>query len=198
MVLGRAGLPTPHNLIVLTEDRSEADDAALDLRVSDAERQAVVDLLRHQTSAGRLTLSEFEERLDEVYRARTGRELRLPLRELPVEPPQFPLAVARPGRSPEDISDDELRRRYRLRMRNDLAGFMIPNFVCNAIWLMGDGGYWWPGWVLMGTGAGVIGSLFRGFDPEKERAALAAERRTQAMAEIEARHSGQDSTSRDD
>ena len=39
------------------------------VRVSDEERQAVVDVLREQTAAGRLTLSEFEERLDEVLAA---------------------------------------------------------------------------------------------------------------------------------
>ena len=154
------------------------------IRVSDAERQAVVDVLREQTAAGRLTLAEFEERLDEVYRSKTDIELRDALRELPVHPPA-PLANARPA--PDDVSDSELRQRYRVRLRNDLAGFVVPNFVCNLIWALGDHGYWWPGWVLLGTGVGMLRTAIGGFDPEKERAKLVAERRERAMKEIEGR-----------
>jgi hypothetical protein len=86
------------------------------------------------------------------------------------------------------IAEGDLRRRYRLRLRNEAAGLFVPNFVCNFIWLMTGAGYWWPGWVLMGTSIGLISTLVRGFDPEKERAALAARRRKQATAEIEGRH----------
>ena len=53
------------------------------VRVSDAEREAVVGMLRRHTGDGRLTLEEFEERVDEVFRARTGDDLRAALRELP-------------------------------------------------------------------------------------------------------------------
>lgn len=164
----------------------EPDQGALEIRVSDAEREVVVDLLRRQASAGRLTLGEFEERLEEVYGSRTRRDLERALRELPVEPP--PALSGPAGRSSGGITDADLRRRYRLRVRKDLAEFVAPNFVCNTIWFMGDMGYWWPGWVLLGTGVGLITTAIRGFDPEKERSALAAERRKQRMAEIEARH----------
>ena len=172
-------------------DAVDPDDGSLDLRVSDAERNEVVDLLRRQTSAGRLTLGEFEDRLEEVYGARTRRELERALRELPVEPP----ALA-PGERDDSragaISDADLRGRYRVRLRKELADFVAPNFVCNMIWFIGDGSYWWPGWVLMGTGVGLVATLVRGFDAEKERTALAAERRRQSMVEIEARHSRDD------
>ena len=154
------------------------DDPSGQVRVSDAERQAIVDLLREQTTAGRLTLGEFEERLDEVYRARTASDLRQALRELPVEPDPEP-AGART--SP---SEDELRGRYRRRIRNDLAGFAVPNFICNFIWMMGDAEYWWPGWVLMGTGVGVMTTLVKGFDPDRERQALEAEQRAKAIEQI--------------
>jgi hypothetical protein len=177
------------------ERPDDGDDGMLDVRVSDRERDDVVDVLREQAGIGRLTLGEFEERLDEVYSAKTRRDLRQALRELPVEPLLPAVTAPSGGSSPEvredDLSDSALRRRYRARMRNDLSGFLVPNFVCNMIWIMGDAGYWWPGWVLLGTGAGIIGTLARGFDPEKERAALLAERRKAAMAEIEARHVGE-------
>ena len=57
-----------------------------DLRVSDADRQVVVDNLRRHTTEGRLTLEEFEERVDEALRARTDAELRVAMRELPSSP----------------------------------------------------------------------------------------------------------------
>jgi hypothetical protein len=54
-----------------------------DLRVSDAERNKVVEVLKKHTADGRLTLDEFEARVEETLSARTGSELRATLRELP-------------------------------------------------------------------------------------------------------------------
>jgi hypothetical protein len=152
------------------------------IRVSDAERQAVADVLREQASAGRLTLAEFEERLDEVYGSKTDQDLRAALRELPVEPPA---PLVNRGPAADEVTDADLRERYRVRMRKELSGFVVPNFLCNVIWYLGDHGYWWPGWVLAATGAGLLGTIISGFDREKERARLVAERRALAMDDIE-------------
>lgn len=72
--------------------------------VSDAERQAVVDDLRQHTADGRLTLDEFEQRVEEALQARTAGDLRRATRELPsLHPapssrgrrtPRFPVAPA--------------------------------------------------------------------------------------------------------
>jgi hypothetical protein len=53
-------------------------------RVSDAERSRVIELLKQHTADGRLTLDEFEGRVDETLAARTGSDLRTVLRDLPV------------------------------------------------------------------------------------------------------------------
>jgi class 3 adenylate cyclase len=53
------------------------------VRIGDAERQAVVDLLRRHTGEGRLTLDEFAERTGEVYAAVTREELDAVLADLP-------------------------------------------------------------------------------------------------------------------
>jgi hypothetical protein len=58
-------------------------------RVSDAERNRVIELLKQHTADGRLTLEEFEGRVDETLTARTGSQLRTVLRELPA-PPRAP------------------------------------------------------------------------------------------------------------
>lgn len=67
----------------------------LGVRVSDSDRERTALGLREHCAAGRLTLEELSERLDEAYRARTGAELEATLRELPEEAP------ARPRRSPK-------------------------------------------------------------------------------------------------
>ena len=165
-------------------DHEAQGDAHLELRVSDAERDEIVGILREQTSAGRLTLEEFEQRLDEVYAARTAGALQHVLRELPVQPP--PPTRTGPKRA-EERTDEELRQRWRQRLRADVAGLAMPNVICNAIWVMGEFDRWWPGWVLLGTGMAFVGTIARGFDPDAERAKLAAEERARAMAEIEMR-----------
>jgi hypothetical protein len=62
-----------------------------DVRVSDADRQATIDQLSRHTGDGRLTLEEFEARVDETWQATTHGELQHVLRELPVErvPPRL-------------------------------------------------------------------------------------------------------------
>ena len=166
-------------------DLEPQGDAGLEVRASDAEREEVIGILREQTSAGRLTLAEFEERLGEVYEARTAGALQNVLRELPVQPASPPTASGE--RSADERTDEELRHRWRRRVRAEVAGIAMPNVVCNAIWFMGDFDRLWPGWVLLGTGLGIVNTLARGFDPDAERAKLAAEQRARAMAEIEMR-----------
>lgn len=54
---------------------TQNDDASLQLRASDDERHRVVDLLGEHASAGRITLSELEERVGRAYAATTRAEL---------------------------------------------------------------------------------------------------------------------------
>lgn len=63
--------------------RADRPRTAPDVRVGDAERDETIKALSHHTGAGRLTLEEFEERVDEVLHARTQADLRRALRELP-------------------------------------------------------------------------------------------------------------------
>ncbi|MFB7737904.1 DUF1707 domain-containing protein [Streptomyces sp. NPDC056112] len=61
----------------MTEDLPE-------LRASDADRERVVEHLRDALAEGRLDMTEFEERLEAAYRARTYGELAPLTRDLPV------------------------------------------------------------------------------------------------------------------
>lgn len=90
----------------LRERESFAPDLpAGDLRAGDDDRERASELLRVNAAAGRLTVDELEQRLERVYAARTGRELRAELSDLPAEraprrarsrpvvPVPFPLVV---------------------------------------------------------------------------------------------------------
>jgi hypothetical protein len=109
-------------------------------RASDAERDAVADRLRTAAGEGRLDPDELDERLGKAYAARTHADLEGLTTDLP---PIAPAAL--PPESP--WKSEHFRQR--------LAGFIVPNLVCNAIWLASGAGYWWPVWVLLGTGIGL-------------------------------------------
>ncbi|MGW2044216.1 DUF1707 SHOCT-like domain-containing protein [Streptomyces sp. NPDC001858] len=55
-----------------------------DLRASDADRERVSEVLRDALAEGRLDMAEFEERLEQTYKARTYGELAPITRDLPV------------------------------------------------------------------------------------------------------------------
>ncbi|MFV2021257.1 DUF1707 SHOCT-like domain-containing protein [Micromonospora sp. LOL_023] len=57
-----------------------------DLRASDADREQVVHCLERHTSAGRLSLDEYADRVEQALRARTQGELAMVLADLPAEP----------------------------------------------------------------------------------------------------------------
>ncbi|MER7794254.1 DUF1707 domain-containing protein [Streptomyces sp. NPDC097640] len=67
--------------------------AGLEMRASDAERERIAEVLREAVAEGRLTMEEFDERLDAAYRARTHGELEPLVRDLPV-----------PGRPAADLA----------------------------------------------------------------------------------------------
>jgi Domain of unknown function (DUF1707) len=73
-----------------------------DLRVSQAERDEVVKVLAGHFADGRLTVEEYEERVETALAARTGRDLEPLLEDLPA--PDRPAAPARIRRRREPRS----------------------------------------------------------------------------------------------
>ncbi len=114
-------------------------------RASDAEREAAADVLRTAASEGRLDTDELDERVGQVYAARTRGELATLTHDLPA--PSTPAAPPEPAWKGEAV-------------RQRLASFIIANLVCNAVWLAtGSHGDWWPKWVLLGTGIALVVAL---------------------------------------
>ena len=70
------------------------------IRVGDADRDATATQLREHYAAGRLTLDELNERLEQTFTARTGTDLNAVMRDLP----SLDGAWARAGRPAADSS----------------------------------------------------------------------------------------------
>ena len=123
-----------------------------DLRISDADREREAAVLREHYAAGRLDSSEFEERLQAVYGARTEGELNSLRSDLPALPPKPPTTA-------------ELVRRAvtsNAMARNVATG--VGAFVaCTGIWaLTSANGEFWPKYVLVFTLVTVVRGGRRG------------------------------------
>lgn len=66
--------------------RSRADAQSLDWRVTDAQRDRVLDYLGQAYADGRITISEFEKRMEDALASRTRRELNQTLSGLATVP----------------------------------------------------------------------------------------------------------------
>jgi hypothetical protein len=73
-------------------DTATRDYPAGDIRVSDADRDRALSELSEHFQAGRLTADELDERSGQVLRARTGKELRALLADLPRKEAPGPVA----------------------------------------------------------------------------------------------------------
>ena len=106
---------------------------APDLLVSDADRARVAGELRGHYETGRLTLQEFQDRLDEVHAARTEGQLEQVLRQLP--PAKLPSV------NPRDT-----------RWRSLALQYALVNLIAVLVWVFGGAnGDFWPRWVLLVT-----------------------------------------------
>jgi hypothetical protein len=65
---------------------SDSPDSLPEPRASDADREQVVEMLRHAASDGQLTVDELEQRVPSAYAARTRGELQRLTADLSVEP----------------------------------------------------------------------------------------------------------------
>jgi hypothetical protein len=77
----------------------EPHDAAR-MRISDADRHQVSEVLRQAAGEGRIDLEELEERLEATYQAKTYADLVPITVDLPVQPAHAEAAVPRPASAP--------------------------------------------------------------------------------------------------
>jgi hypothetical protein len=133
---------------------------APDLLVTDADRARVAGELRGHFETGRLTLEEFQERLDEAHTARTESQLQHALRQLP--------SAKLPSVRPRDR-----------RWRSLALQYAVVNLAAILVWLFGGAhGDFWPKWVLVAT---LIMFTRRAFGPPRGRPPLPPGRNTRRM-----------------
>lgn len=57
----------------------------------------------------------------------------------------------------------------RLKLKQDfkgmVAGGALAVLVCFVVWLLGDGGYFWPIWVILGVGIAVVVQGWKAYGP---------------------------------
>jgi len=121
------------------------------MRASDRDRAVVHDLLAAAYAEGRLDREELDERTGAVTAAKTYAELLPPIRDLTVDAAPVPLT-----RMPSGDLERQARLYYGEKLREAFFGFLIPNLIVWAIWFMaGHGGFVWPIFVLIPTGANL-------------------------------------------
>lgn len=113
------GLPEPH----------PGQPRRADLRVSDADRHAVADILREAAGEGRLDIDELEERLEETYKAKTYADLEPITQDLPVagQPPVLPPASPTASAVPVVYGQGEA---------SDSASAFLSNVERKGVWVV--------------------------------------------------------------
>ena len=129
------------------------------LRATDGDRDVVHQVLADAYADGRLDREEFDTRTAQTAAARTLGELPPLLADL-VAPTPVPSGGIPPA------SAAVLRQRavakYRADRRDAFLGFLAPSFICMVIWfVLGASAFFWPGFVIAGTGINVLSMLIR-------------------------------------
>ncbi|HEX5542016.1 MAG TPA: DUF1707 domain-containing protein [Micromonospora sp.] len=180
-------------MLVAVEQRDQ-------MRVADADREAVAERLRAALNDGRLDLHEYDERVRQAYAAKTYGDLKPLLADLPETSLAGPLVPVESSLPPELVPGPD--GRFPHATRRWLAENWGPYFgvvattvgIWGVISLMSEGLiYFWPGWVAGPWGVVLlvrtIGGLFSG-EPQKwaakqagaKRAALERKARRDASA----------------
>lgn len=129
------------------------------MRAADVDRQVVADRLRVALDEGRLDLTEYDERLQGVYAARTYGQLDALLADLPA-----PAAPARSQLAPAARTEVSAAAGQpgatRLWLARTWQGYLGVVAVCVAVWLVTSiaGGWapFWPAWVAGPWGAVLL------------------------------------------
>ena len=143
------------------------------MRAGDGDRKQVADQLKTALDEGRLDLSEYDERIQRTYAAKTYADLDGLLDDLPgtvpvqhsqVQPAAPAPAVGTPVDRPHSAG------RQMAQWVGPYAGVIL---VCTVIWLItsissGRLQYFWPVWMLIPLVLGVTGQFF-GDDRRRDR-----------------------------
>jgi hypothetical protein len=133
------------------------------MRAGDSDRKAVADQLKTALDEGRLDLSEYDERLQQTYAAKTFADLDGLLDDLPgtVPPRQSQVQPATPAGAPAPAPAHSVAAQW-ARWTGPYGGAFL---VCVLIWAVTSASaghlvYFWPVWMLIPIVLGVGGQWF--------------------------------------
>ena len=173
-----------------------AEERREDLRAADSDRQFVADRLQAALNEGRLTLSEYDERLEQTYAARTYGELDRMLDDLPATVtgrdsviPAQPTAPASPA--PAGQAGPSTGQRGQHWLWAIWGSWLTAAVVCTVIYLLSHPhGDFWPKWVIGPWGVvcllSTIGALASG-DPQRHVTSRGWDRRDRRQLRRQAR-----------
>ncbi len=133
-----------------------------DMRAGDTDRQAVADQLKGALDEGRLDLSEYDERLQRAYAAKTFGDLHRLLDDLPGTVPVAATRVQQATTPPAPSGAAAVRGSDVARWVGPYGGVVV---VCVLIWAItsaaaGHLTYFWPVWMLIPLVLGTFGQWF--------------------------------------
>jgi len=148
------------------------------IRASDDDRERTVSLLREHHAAGRLTLEEFNERLDKAYAAKTLGELDELMSDLPAIdlyrlpdaslPPHYRRQIPGSGSLQAAAAGSGMARghsRFSPAWQAAWGSWFSVTLVCFVVWALSGAGYVWPLWVAAPWGAIMLGRWVSGHHP---------------------------------
>jgi len=136
-----------------------------EMRAGDADRQRVADRLREALNEGRLTLDEYDERVQSAYAAKTYRDLDGLLSDLPVVPADRAQVVpVTSGYPTHPAQHGDRAAAPPNAVRDWLFDMWGPwakvNLICVAIWfgtsLFADDVTFWPAFVAVPWGLVLV------------------------------------------
>jgi hypothetical protein len=146
------------------------------IRASDDDRERAVSLLREHHAAGRLTVEEFNERMDKAYAAKTLGEIDELMADLPAIdlyrlpdaslPPHYRRQIPGKG-SYFQAAGGELAHHHRFSPAWTAAwgSWFSVSLLCFVVWALSGAGYLWPLWVVGPWGAIMLGRWISGNHP---------------------------------
>ena len=147
------------------------------IRASDADRERAVALLREHHAAGRLTVEEFNERMDKAYAAKTLGEIDELMADLPAIdlyrlpdaslPPHYRRQIPGHGSYFQAAGGELAHHHPRLSPAWTAAwgSWFSISLLLFVIWAISGAGYLWPLWVAGPLGAILLGRWITGSHP---------------------------------
>jgi hypothetical protein len=138
------------------------------MRASDDDRENVAERLRDAHAEGRLTMEEFEERLDTTYAAKTLGELTVVTRDLPEQVGRTRLPSRQESTTPR-FDVEQHRPHWRKAAWGAWATAVFVNVaIWGAIAVSSDHTpYFWPIWVGGPWGAVLLARTLFGHERER-------------------------------